>query len=84
MKPNRPQRTFHTKVSPLEFHMLSHTILMTSVIEKYRQRLLELRLDVERVQVYILENASASELLTTQREVTQRPTKKRLEMAVLQ
>jgi hypothetical protein len=63
--------------------MLSHSIPMTPVIEKYRQRLLELRLDVERVQVYILENASASELLTTQQEATKQP-KKQLELAVQQ
>jgi hypothetical protein len=64
--------------------MLSHNIPMAPVIEKCRQRLLELRLDVERVQVYVLENASASELLTSQQEATQKPTKKRLQLAVPQ
>lgn len=62
--------------------MLSDSILMTLVIEKYRQRLLELRLDVERVQMYVLENATTSEIPSQQRESAQ--SRKRLEMAVPQ
>ncbi len=62
--------------------MLSDSISMTLVIEKYRQRLLELRLDVERVQMYVLENASTTELVTKQPEAKQ--PRKRLELAVPQ
>lgn len=62
--------------------MLSDSISMTLVIEKYRQRLLELRLDVERVQMYVLENASTTEIPAKQREAAQ--PRKRLEMAVPQ
>jgi hypothetical protein len=62
--------------------MFSDTHAMTLIIEKYRQRLLELRLDVERVQMYVLENASTTELVTKQQEATQ--PRKRLKLAVQQ
>jgi hypothetical protein len=64
--------------------MLSDNIPMTLIIEKYRQRLLELRLDVERVQVYVLQSASATELQTTKQTEASQPPRKHLELAVPQ
>jgi hypothetical protein len=64
--------------------MMPDNTPMTLAIEKHRQRLLELRLDVEKVQVYILENAGAAKLLAMQQlESVQQP-RKQLELAVPQ
>jgi hypothetical protein len=64
--------------------MMFNNIPMILGIEKCHQRLLELRLDVEKVQVYVLENASPTESLTQQPSESTQPSRRRLELAVPQ
>lgn len=63
--------------------MLSDNIPMTLSLEPYRQRLLELQLDVESIKMYVLESANMTKSLgSEQQDAVQ--TRKRSELAVPQ